>query len=73
MEYKYLGVYFDELLEFNKYTEVLAGSGQRALGALIGKYKMYPEMGFETYTKCIWVLIIGPRSWDTVKVKKIRL
>ena len=50
--YKYLGVVFDEFLEFNKNAEVLAGSGQRALGALIGKYKMYPEMGFETYTKC---------------------
>ena len=51
-DYKYLGVYFDEYLNFNKNIETLSNSGQRALGALIAKYKSLNEMGFDTYSKC---------------------
>ena len=50
-EYKYLGVFFDEFLEFKKSYEVLTASGQRALGALIAKFKTMNEMGYKTYSK----------------------
>ena len=50
-EYKYLGVYFDEHLNFKKNTEVLSASGQRALGALIAKFKNISDMGYQTFTK----------------------
>jgi len=48
--YKYLGVYFDECLTFEKHVEMLSKSGTRALGAVIAKYKNLNNMGFKTYT-----------------------
>jgi len=50
--YKYLGIIFDEFLEFEINAEALAASGQRALGSLISKYKKLTDIGFDTYTKC---------------------
>jgi hypothetical protein len=37
--YKYLGLVFDEYLNYKVSAEVLADSGGRALGAIINKYK----------------------------------
>ena len=37
--YKYLGVYFDENVNMNYHEEQIAASGNRALGAIIGKFK----------------------------------
>ena len=51
VEYKYLGVYLDEFLEFKRNYEVLTSSGQRGLGALIAKFKSISEMGYDTFTK----------------------
>ena len=36
--YKYLGVIFDEFLDFKQNEERFTASGQRALGALISKF-----------------------------------
>ena len=49
---KYLGVFFDEHLDFSKHEKIMAESGSRALGALIAKYKNLQNMGFDTYKKC---------------------
>jgi hypothetical protein len=51
-KYKYLGVILDEFLEFKINEEILAGSGSRALGVIIAKYKKLENMGYKTYTKC---------------------
>ena len=40
-EYKYLGVYFDEHLDFTRHSKIIAESATRALGALIAKYKNF--------------------------------
>ncbi len=66
--YKYLGIYFDEVLDFTFHAETLAGSGQRALGALVAKYKSYNDMTWNTYKKiyesCILsVLTYGAEIW----------
>ena len=50
--YKYLGVHFNEFLDYEKNSDMLSSSGLRALGALIGKYKILPEMGYDTFYKC---------------------
>ena len=39
-EYKYLGIYLDEHLNFTSCINTLADSGSRALGALISKLKL---------------------------------
>ncbi len=49
--YKYLGVFFDEHMNFNKATDILADSAGRALGSIISKYKWLQDMGYTTYTK----------------------
>ena len=50
--YKYLGIYFDEFLQFKCNEDELAKSGSRALGSIICKLKQNECMGYETYTKC---------------------
>ena len=49
--YKYLGVIFDQYLNFNYNVDTLANSAGRALGSLISKYKLNKDMGIGTYTK----------------------
>ena len=48
--YKYLGIYLDQYLTFNKATEVLSNASGRALGSMISKYKSMKEMGYSTYS-----------------------
>ena len=84
--YKYLGVYFNEFLDFENHCQVLAESGTRALGAVIAKYKNIENMGFETFTKCVEtsvypVLEYGAEVWgypkesptDKVQLKAMRI
>ena len=73
--YKYLGITFDEFLEFKQNEEILTASGQRALGALISKFKVLNDMGYETYTKCFEasvcpVIDYGSEIWGYIKSKK---
>ena len=49
-EYKYLGIYLDEHLNFTSCINTLADSGSRALGALISKLKTLKSTRCKTYT-----------------------
>ena len=50
-EYKYLGVFLDEYLDYNTCANILAGAAGRALGGIISKFKSIKNVGFETFTK----------------------
>ena len=47
--YKYLGVIFDEFMEFNECAKTLSDSGGRALGALILRFREFRDLGFKTF------------------------
>jgi hypothetical protein len=49
--YTYLGVLFQENLNFQVNANLLAESAGRALGSIISKYKSLKGMGFATFTK----------------------
>ena len=52
-KFKYLGVIFDEFLNFKEYANVLADSAGRALSAVISKcfpFK-YTSVGWNSFTK----------------------
>ena len=49
--YKYLGLWFDEFLDFNVTTSNLASSASRALGVVISKFKAVGGTNFDTYSK----------------------
>jgi hypothetical protein len=49
--YKYLGLWFDEFLDFNITTRNLAASASRALGVVISKFKCVGGTNFDTYSK----------------------
>ncbi len=55
--YKYLGVFFDSYLTFNKAAETLGKASGRALGGMINKYKFMKEMEYSTYTKLFESLV----------------
>ena len=50
-KYKYLGVVLNENLNFNVTADVLAGSGGRALGSVINKFKSFKNVRFSSFTK----------------------
>jgi len=49
--YKYLGIILDQHLTYETVATTLAESGQRALGAVIAKYKKIHGLGYQTYSK----------------------
>ena len=49
--YKYLGIWFDEHLDFHVSTKYLAASASRALGLVISKAKVLGGINFNTFTK----------------------
>ena len=49
--YKYLGLIFDEYVDFKTGIGTLADAGGRALGAVISKFKYMRDVGYKTYTK----------------------
>ena len=49
--YEYLGIIFDEFLDFNTTACILTDSAGRALGNIFSKYKMNKGFGYGTYTK----------------------
>ena len=46
--YKYLGIYFDEFLDFQKNEEEMSKSGSGTLGSVICKLKHNECMGYKT-------------------------
>ena len=50
-KYKYLGIVFDEFLDYNVTATVLADSAGRALGSIYNRFKQNKGFGFDTYTK----------------------
>ena len=50
-KYRYLGVIFDENLNFNECANTLANSAGRALGSVISKFSPLKNIMFSTYTK----------------------
>lgn len=50
-QYKYLGVVFNEYLDFNVTAEILSDAGGRALGAIIGKTKHIKDLGYNTFNR----------------------
>ncbi len=50
-QYKYLGVFLDEYLDFNVTANVLAGAAGRVLGAVLSKLRNFGNIGFKSFTK----------------------
>ncbi len=50
--YKYLGVYFNEHLDFQFHCNTLKDAGTRALGAVIGKFRELNDIPYESFYKC---------------------
>ena len=50
-KYRYLGVIFDENLNFRECAITLADSAGRALGSVISKFKSFKNIRFSTFTK----------------------
>ena len=49
--YKYLGLFLDEHMNYEKAVDTLCGSAGRALGSVINKFKSLHNIGFSTFTK----------------------
>ena len=50
-KYKYLGIIFDENLNFTECATTLADSAGRALGSIISKFTSFKNIMFNTFTK----------------------
>ena len=66
--YKYLGVYMDEHMTFDKCSRILADSAGRALGGVISKGKTLRDCGYKTFTKLfdagvLSILNYGAEIW----------
>ena len=73
-DYKYLGVLFNEHLDFSKTAELLANAGGRALGAVINKVKSNKDLGYKTFTtlidSCVMPLLLYASGiWGQSKFK----
>ena len=72
--YKYLGVIFDEFMEFNECAKTLSDSGGRALGALISRFKEFRDLGFKTFMTLFNsgvqpILTYGSSVWGMILFK----
>ena len=66
--YRYLGVIFDEYLDFDKCAKTLSEAAGRSLGSIITKFKQYKNIGYHTFTKLyktgvISILDYGASVW----------
>ncbi len=73
-DYKYLGILFNEHLDFTGTAELLANSAGRALGAVINKIKHNKDVGFNTFTtlvdSCVMpILLYASGIWGQNKYK----
>ena len=50
-KYKYLGIYFDEHLNFGDSADILAESSGRALGGIISKFKNMKNLTYDIFQK----------------------
>ena len=55
-QYKYLGIVFNYSLHFEFTADILAKSGDRALGSIICKFQQNKGLGFKIYTKLMNVV-----------------
>jgi hypothetical protein len=74
--YKYLGLYLDEYLNYNVTAKFLGSAGNRALGAVINKFKVFNGLGYQTFTKLFEIgvcpiLEYGAEIWGFKKCKEI--
>ena len=74
--YKYLGVIFDEFMEFNECAKTLSDSGGRALGALISRFKEFRDLGFKAFMTLLNsgvqpILTYGSSVWGMKSYKDI--
>ena len=56
--YKYLGVIFDEFLNFEENAALLSNSAGRALGAIKTKLKYLKECGFYTFNMTLCLNVV---------------
>ena len=66
--YKYLGLWFDEFLDFNISTKYISASASRALGSIINKCKLVGGINYITFSKlfdaCVFpILEYGSEIW----------
>ena len=63
--YHYLGVLFDEHLDFDKCAKTLSDAAARALGSIITKFKQFKNIGYKTYNSGVSsILDYGASVWD---------
>ena len=70
--YKYLGIIFDEFLEFDLGVKALSGAGGRALGKIFASHKRLNGTGFDTFTQMYEsmvdpIIFYGAGVWGTKK------
>ncbi len=73
-DYKYLGILFNEYLDFTKTAELLASAAGRALGGVINKVKCNKDLGYNTFTtlfdSCVMpILLYASGIWGQGKFK----
>jgi hypothetical protein len=67
-EYKYLGLYLNEFLDYKQTAKYLADAASRATGSMISKFKSLGNVGFKTYSKLYYsgvapILEYGSEVW----------
>ena len=50
-QYKYLGIMLNEHLDYATTAELLSGAANRALGAIINKFRQHRNTGYKAFTK----------------------
>ena len=75
-QYRYLGIMINEFIDYNGIAKVLADSANRALGAVINKYKTLNGLGYYTYTQMFNsgvcpILDYGSEVWGFKKFSQI--
>jgi len=50
-QYKYLGIVFNEFIDYNVTAQILADAANRALGSIINKYKSINVLGYYKFIK----------------------
>ncbi len=72
-KYKYLGHMFNEHLDFNVISTVLAGAVGRALGSVISKFKALKNIGYNTFFKMYhsYVVPIMDQVYGDMTIQKL--
>ena len=75
-EYKYLGLYFNEFVDFHSSIKVLAKSANRALGVLLAKSKAFGGLPYRIFsrlyeTMVLPVLLYGSALWGLKEYSEV--